>query len=222
MKEEHRPIRSFVIRQGRMSISQRRALVELWDTYSLNVADGLFDSLSSFKNNNPVTIEIGFGMGDSLVEMAAGNPQRNFVGIEVHRPGIGHLLGEANDRKLENLKVYNNDSVEVLEHCITPASIDCVQIFFPDPWPKKRHHKRRLITTALLSTIDTVLVPGGLVHMATDWLPYAEEIQGLMNADARFESVASPARPLTKYERRGIKQGHIVTDIAARRTLTAS
>ena len=217
MTDQRKPIRSFVIRQGRMSISQRRALVELWDSYSLSVDDGLFNSISSFENDHPVTIEIGFGMGDSLVEMAVMSPHRNFVGIEVHRPGIGHLLREPSDRKLENLKVYNNDSIEVLQNNIKHASIDRIQIFFPDPWPKKRHHKRRLITSDLLSTIDSVLVPGGLIHIATDWLPYAEEIQGLVNADARFEMVTSPARPLTKYERRGIKQGHVVTDIAARK-----
>ncbi len=211
MTNTHKPIRSFVIRQSRMSVSQKRALLELWDKYGLELSS---DHQTCFGNDNPVTIEIGFGMGDSLLEMVARYPERNFIGIEVHRPGIGHLIKKADEQGLSNLRVFSNDSIEVLTNCIEPESIQCVQIFFPDPWPKKRHHKRRLINAALLDVINRVLEPGGILHIATDWQPYAAVVRQLLDSDARFEQIEPPQRVETKYERRGLRLGHLVTDLA--------
>ncbi len=217
MTELRKPIRSYVIRQGRMSDSQRRALTVLWDQYGLELIDGALNPNDHFATDQPMTIEIGFGMGDSLVEMASGYPLRNFVGIEVHKPGIGHLLREANDRNLTNLRVYANDSLEVLQDVIANKSIECIQIFFPDPWPKRRHHKRRLVDLKLLEVVAVCLKVGGILHIATDWVPYAENIQVLLENDGRFEITEIPDRPLTKYEKRGMRLGHRVTDIAFRR-----
>ncbi len=217
MTDIRKPIRSFVIRQSRISVSQKRALLELWDKYGLEITDGPFDGLTCFGNDNPVTIEIGFGMGDSLVEMVATYPERNFIGIEVHRPGIGHLIKEADEQGLDNLRVYASDSIEVLCNGIAPETIQCVQIFFPDPWPKKRHHKRRLINAALLDAINMVLDRNGILHIATDWVPYAVVVQQLFEGDRRFEQIEPPPRVETKYERRGLNLGHEVTDLAVRK-----
>ena len=216
MTELRKPIRSYVIRQGRMSMSQKRALTDLWDRYGLELFDGALNPDDHFALPQPITIEIGFGMGDSLLEMASSYPLRNFVGIEVHKPGIGHLLREANDRNLTNLRVYANDSLEVLQDVVPNKSIECIQIFFPDPWPKRRHHKRRLVNLKLLGVVATCLKLGGILHIATDWVPYAEDIRVLLENDQRFEITPIPDRPLTKYEKRGIKLGHRVADIAFR------
>ena len=217
MTDLRKPIRSYVIRQGRMSDSQRRALTDLWDQYGLELSGGALNPNDHFAADQPITIEIGFGMGDSLVEMASDYPLRSFVGIEVHKPGIGHLLREANDRNLTNLRVYANDSLEVLQDVIANKSIECIQIFFPDPWPKRRHHKRRLVDLKLLEVVAVCLKLGGILHIATDWIPYAENIQVLLENDGRFEITEIPDRPLTKYEKRGMRLGHRVTDIAFRR-----
>ena len=200
-----------------MSDSQKRALTDLWGHYGLELIDGALNLTEHFALEQPVTIEIGFGMGDSLLEMASSYPFRNFVGIEVHKPGIGHLLREANDRNLNNLRVYANDSLEVLQDVIPNKSIECIQIFFPDPWPKRRHHKRRLVNLKLLEVVANCLQLGGILHIATDWVPYAEDIQVLLQNDHRFEITRIPDRPLTKYEKRGMSLGHRVTDIAFRR-----
>lgn len=217
MTVRRKPIRSFVIRQGRLSDSQRRALRQLWHQYGLELSDGLVDLRERFAKDQPVTIEIGFGMGNSLLEMATDNPARNFIGIEVHKPGIGQLMRRANERELTNLKIYANDSVKVLEHCIPDASIGCLQIFFPDPWPKRRHHKRRLVSNEFLDLILPSLEQDGLLHIATDWTPYAEEIVALLHGHGGFRRTAIPWRPKTKYELRGIKLGHEVTDVAVRK-----
>ncbi len=210
-------IRSYVIRKGRISDGQRRALAELWDQYGLESSDGLIDPSAQFETDQAVTIEIGFGMGDSLVQMAAEDPTRNFIGMEVHTPGIGHLLREADERGLTNLKVYSEDSIGVFEQCIPDESIACVQIFFPDPWPKKRHHKRRLIQGEFLGLILPRLKRGGILHIATDWEPYAEWIRELLHQHDGFVFADAPVRPNTKYELRGLGLGHSVTDIAARK-----
>jgi tRNA (guanine-N7-)-methyltransferase len=217
MTDLRKPIRSYVIRQGRMSLSQKRALTDLWDRYGLELIDGTLNPDDHFALLQPITIEIGFGMGDSLLEMASGYPLRNFVGIEVHKPGIGHLLREANDINLTNLRVYANDSLEVLQEVIPSKSIEFIQIFFPDPWPKRRHHKRRLVNLKLLELVANCLKLDGILHIATDWVPYAEDIQVLLENDHRFEITRNPERPLTKYEKRGMRLGHRVTDIAFRR-----
>lgn len=217
MTDLRKPIRSYVIRQGRMSVSQKRALTDLWDRYGLELIDGTLNPDDHFALLQPITIEIGFGMGDSLLEMASAYPLRNFVGIEVHKPGIGHLLREANDRNLTNLRVVANDSLEVLQQIIPGKSIECIQIFFPDPWPKRRHHKRRLVNLKLLELVANCLKLGGILHIATDWMPYAKDIQVLLENDHRFEISRIPDRPQTKYEKRGMTLGHTVTDIAFRR-----
>ena len=217
MTVRRKPVRSFVIRQGRMSDSQRRALSQLWNQYGLELSDGLVDLREQFAKDQPATIEIGFGMGDSLLEMATSDPTRNFIGIEVHKPGIGHLLRKAKERELTNLKVYANDSIEVLDRCIPRASVGCLQIFFPDPWPKKRHHKRRLVNVKFLDLILPRLQRHGVLHIATDWEPYAEEITALLHQHAGFRFTDIPRRPKTKYELRGMKLGHKVTDVAVRK-----
>ena len=200
-----------------MSDSQRRALGQLWDQYGLEVSDGPIDLREQFAKDQPVTIEIGFGMGDSLLEMATEEPSRNFLGIEVHKPGIGHLLRASDERELTNIKVYANDSVKVFGHCIPDASVECLQIFFPDPWPKRRHHKRRLISRGFLDLILPVLQHDGVLHVATDWEHYAEEITALLHGHDEFRITDIPWRPKTKYELRGIKLGHKVTDVAVRK-----
>jgi tRNA (guanine-N7-)-methyltransferase len=217
MTAPRKPIRSFVIRQGRMSDSQRRALRELWGQYGLELSDGLVDLQDQFVKHQPLTIEIGFGMGDSLLEMAADEPCRNFIGIDIHKPGIGHLLRNAHERDLCNIKIFANDSIEVLEHCIAEASIGCLQIFFPDPWPKKRHHKRRLINADFLDLVLSRLQSSGILHIATDWEPYAEVITTVLRQHSGFQTIEIPHRPVTKYERRGLELGHRVTDIAVRK-----
>ncbi len=217
MTDSRKPIRSYVIHQGRISDRQKRALVELWDQYGLEAIGGRIDPQHHFEINQPITIEIGFGMGDSLVEMASRHSARNFIGIEVHKPGIGRLLREVHDRSLTNLRVYAKDSLEVLGANITRSSIECIQIFFPDPWPKRRHHKRRLVNLKFLEIVASCLASDGILHIATDWVPYAEKIQALLEKDDRFEITHPPDRPLTKYERRGMDLGHRVTDIAFRK-----
>lgn len=214
MTEPRRSIRSFVIRAGRITTGQRRALEENWSEYGLNPEDGPLDPVAEFGNTNPLVIEIGFGMGDSLREMAEHHHDMNFVGIEVHRPGTGHLLRLAKEKGITNLRVYCADTVSVLENCIPPGSVDRIQIFFPDPWPKKRHHKRRLINAEFVRCIEARLATGGLVHIATDWKPYGDEIQALLSAVQTLNPGTPPPRPLTKYERRGRRLGHNVTELA--------
>lgn len=220
-----RRIRSYVIRSGRMTASQQQALVTHLQQWGLRIEDGPCDFDKIFSNDNPVNVEIGFGMGDSLAEMAERNPQENYIGIEVHRAGVGRLLALATKKQLQNVRVYDSDAVEVLKHCMPAASLARVNIFFPDPWHKKRHHKRRLIQAGFVELLSKVLQPGGLLHIATDWLPYAEEIVELMREQQCFENVAGEAlfvnpedygRPGTKFERRGQKLGHGVRDMVYR------
>lgn len=214
MTQPKRPIRSFVIRAGRITTGQRRALEENWAEYGLNVEDGFLDPGTEFGNTRPLVIEIGFGMGDSLLEMAEDHPDMNFVGIEVHRPGTGHLLRLAKEKDITNLRVYCADTITVMENCIEPDSVDRIQVFFPDPWPKKRHHKRRLLNDEFVTCMERRLAPGGVVHIATDWQPYGEEILTLLSKFRTLKAVTPPPRPLTKYERRGRRLGHDVTEIA--------
>jgi tRNA (guanine-N7-)-methyltransferase len=213
-----REIRSYVIREGRMSPGQRRALIEYWPQYGLNLADGKVDPVRIFTNDHPLVLEIGFGMGDSLLEMAAAEPATNFIGIEVHRPGVGHLLINASEAGLTNLRVFNADSKDVVEQCIVDACLDRIQVFFPDPWHKKRHHKRRLIALPFVQLLREKLKPNGVLHIATDWTPYAEKIRETLRHIPAMQPVTPPARPVTKYERRGVALGHDVTDLAYQRT----
>ncbi|MEX2488332.1 MAG: tRNA (guanosine(46)-N7)-methyltransferase TrmB [Pseudomonadales bacterium] len=214
MTQPKSSIRSFVIRAGRMTTGQRRALEENWPKYGLSVEDGRLDPVAEFGNKNPLTVEIGFGMGDSLLQMAEEHAAMNFIGVEVYRPGVGHLLRLAAEKGITNLRVYCADTVKVFESAIAARSVDRIQIFFPDPWPKKRHHKRRLLNREFMTRIEHCLALGGMVHIATDWAPYGEEIRALMLESGTLEPVSVPARPLTKYEKRGNRLGHEVVELA--------
>jgi len=196
-----------------MTPAQRRSLDIHWDAYGMVPED---IRLTKELFVLPLTVEIGFGMGDSLLEMAASQPEHNFLGIEVHRPGIGHLLMGINDNEISNLRVINADALSVLQHHLPASCVATLQLFFPDPWPKKKHHKRRLINPAFLDVVVRVLGPSGIIHIATDWANYAEEIRDCLDGDHRFGQVSPPDRPLTKFEKRGVKLGHEVTDMAYR------
>lgn len=217
----HRAIRSFVVRAGRMTEGQQRALTDNWPTYGLEMKNGPIDPATLFGDSRPVTLEIGFGMGDSLLEMAKRNPEKGFIGIEVHPPGVGRLLGRAAEEGVTNLRVYCEDAVEVLAQCIPDSSLAGLQLFFPDPWPKKRHHKRRIVQPAFAEAVRQKLSIGGTFHMATDWQPYAEHMMEVMSAAPGYRNQAgegeySPQpewRPVTKFQRRGEKLGHGVWDL---------
>jgi tRNA (guanine-N7-)-methyltransferase len=213
-------IRSFVRRQGRITPAQERALTELWPRYGLDAAEA-FDSPKVFGRRAPVILEIGFGNGESLAAMAAAAPDEDFVGVEVHRPGVGHLLLTLQARGLDNVRVVCADAVGFLEQAVPDGSLDGVQIFFPDPWHKKRHHKRRLINPAFVALIARKLTPGGLLHCATDWENYAQHMLEALEAHPNLRNLAGKGaycehprhRPLTKFEARGARLGHGVWDL---------
>jgi tRNA (guanine-N7-)-methyltransferase len=217
-----RPVRSFVRREGRMTTAQKRALADLWATYGIDddatpVDEHLFGGLRD------LTLEIGFGDGGTLVAMASKEPEEGFIGIDPHRPGAGRTLLQLERQGIDNVRVIIGDGAQVLPQLITSASLTRVLVLFPDPWPKKRHHKRRLLNTGFLQIISDKLRPTGTLHIATDWAEYADEIliaiestPGLVNAAGAGQFAIKPKwRPTTKYERRGLKLGHRVFDIAA-------
>ena len=216
-----RKIRSFVKREGRLTNAQGRALDDHWAKMGLNHHAGLLDFSAVFANNHPVVLEIGFGMGKSLVEMANAAPHINFIGVEVHRPGVGACIALAQEKAVTNLKVYEHDAIEILAHCIPDASLTGVQLFFPDPWHKKKHHKRRIVQADFVETIRQKLKVDGVFHMATDWQHYAQCMledmqgaQGYKNLSETNDYVPRPdSRPLTKFETRGQRLGHGVWDI---------
>lgn len=220
-----RTIKSFVKREGRLTKGQQKALDQFWPKWGLSVEDGMLDMQDLFGNNNPVVLEIGFGMGASLVEMAKQAPEKNFIGIEVHLPGVGACLATANEAEIDNLRVFNHDAVEVLAQCIPDESLETVQLFFPDPWHKARHHKRRIVQPVFVESLRSKLKIGGIFHMATDWENYAEHMIEVMNSAISFTNVATTGdfverpsnRPLTKFEQRGHRLGHGVWDIMFRR-----
>jgi len=214
-----RRIRSFVKREGRLTPGQETAIRTGWPLYGLD-STALIDPNRLFANNNPITLEIGFGNGESLATMAANNPDKNFIGIEVHRPGVGHLLRIILEKKLNNIRIFDTDAIEVLQQAIPDSSLDCVQLFFPDPWHKKRHHKRRIVQTEFLDLIHSKLKTGGQFHAATDWENYAEHMMSTLNAHHSFINSSKEGyaerpehRPLTKFENRGLRLGHGVWDI---------
>jgi tRNA (guanine-N7-)-methyltransferase len=207
------------MRKGRISPAQSKALRQFLVDFELPV-ENLALLANQFPRKQPLTLEIGFGMGDSLLEILLAHPERNFLGLEVHEAGVGHLINEAKKAGLANLRLMKLDAVEVLE--LSPESVfERVQVFFPDPWHKKKHHKRRLISAQFMDLIHRVLVPTGVFHVATDWQPYAEAMDELFQRDPRFQRCPAPTRPVTKYERRGLLLGHKVVDIALTKVVHA-
>ena len=217
--EFHRKIRSFVRREGRFTPGQQRAFDLHWKDFGLDFKQAVIEPEALFGRNAPLILEIGFGNGDSLAAMAEKNPQNNYLGIEVHRPGAGQLLHQIEQRNLDNLRISTHDAVEVLIHQLQDESLQGVQIFFPDPWPKKRHHKRRIIQNEFMTLLAKKLKLGGFVHMATDWENYAEHMLEVMQAHTDYKNTAETFisrpeyRPLTKFEQRGLKLGHEIFDL---------
>ena len=221
-----RSVRSFVLRAGRATAGQQRALAQLWPKYGVEFSPAALDLPTLFGRAAPRMLEIGFGAGEALLEFASAHPEIDCIGVEVHRPGVGRLLLGAEAATLCNLRVICHDAVEVLQHQLPPASIALVHIFFPDPWPKKRHHKRRLIQPAFVELLATVIAPGGTLRLATDWEPYAQHMREVIDASSAFANIAADAgfvarsaeRTLTRFERRGQRLGHGVWDLEYRRT----
>jgi tRNA (guanine-N7-)-methyltransferase len=218
------PIRSFVLRAGRIGPGQQRALDELGPRFMLPYRAEPLDFAATFGRDAPTVLEVGFGMGDATVQIAAALPDTNFLGIEVHAPGVGALLKRIGEQGLSNLRLIQHDAVDVLQHMVAPASLAGVHIYFPDPWHKKRHHKRRLIQPAWVRQLSTRLAPGGYLHCATDWQPYAEQMLQVLSAEPTLVNTAAgyaqrPAwRPQTKFEQRGLKLGHGVWDLLFKRS----
>ncbi|GAB4348279.1 MAG: tRNA (guanosine(46)-N7)-methyltransferase TrmB [Immundisolibacter sp.] len=214
-----RSIRSYVVRAGRMTPGQRQALERLWPQYGIDLPPvGLLDLDRAFGRQAPRTLEIGFGMGDALLALAQAQPQRDFIGVEVYPPGIGRFLLRVEQLGLGNVRVISADAVQVLERYLPPGSLSQLLVLFPDPWPKKRHHKRRLINAAFLALAARALAPGGQLHIATDWADYAQAIDEALAASDDFSPEATVAgRPTTKYERRGQRLGHAIREFVYRR-----
>ena len=220
-----RTIRSFVLRAGRMTEAQDKAYQTLWDEYGLVCQHQRLDLRETFGRNAPVVFEIGFGMGDSLLSQALNEPDRDFVGVEVHKPGVGRLMNEAKKIGVTNLRILCEDAVDVLSDGLGPQSLEGVQIYFPDPWHKKRHHKRRLVQLQLINLIAHRVRLGGFCHLATDWAPYAEWMVEMFSQTATWQNtsengdfVPRPARrPVTKFETRGERLGHEVFDLVYER-----
>ncbi|WP_188008799.1 tRNA (guanosine(46)-N7)-methyltransferase TrmB [Grimontia hollisae] len=216
-----RKIRSFVRREGRLTKGQEQAINDCWPTMGIDFDAKKLDWAEVFGNDNPVVLEIGFGMGASLVEMAKNAPEKNFIGIEVHSPGVGACLMAARDAGVINLRVMCHDAVEVFEQMLPEESLETVQLFFPDPWHKKRHHKRRIVQPGFAQMLRSKLKIGGIFHMATDWENYAEHMVEVMDAAPGYKNTAVDGpyiprpeeRPLTKFEARGHRLGHGVWDM---------
>ncbi len=221
MEQFHRKIRSFVRREGRMTAGQASAYDQLMPTMGFEYAQSPLKFNEVFGNENPVVLEIGFGMGASLAQQAVENPQLNYFGIEVHKPGVGAVLARIKENGAQNLRVISHDAVEVLEHMVLDNSLHKVQLFFPDPWHKKRHHKRRIVKPDFVQQLRKKLVDGGVFHMATDWENYAEHMlevmqneQGWSNLSKTNTYVPKPDdRPVTKFQSRGERLGHGVWDL---------
>ena len=234
-----RSIRTFVLRQGRLTEGQRRSLDQYWHQFGINTGhvdinsaerdfaphegSDRIDLSQHFTTEAPVWMEIGIGNGDALITMAQQNPEVNFLGVEVHLPGVGHALGEVARCELTNVRLIRYDVLDLIEHFMLPASIERVLIYFPDPWHKTRHHKRRLVNAKFLDMLTVLLRPDGLIHFATDWQPYARQVGSVVELHPRFECLQEEEakaitclRPETHFERRGLKLGHKVTDLVIR------
>jgi tRNA (guanine-N7-)-methyltransferase len=219
-----RKVRSFILRTGRLTSGQEKALNEQWPLFGLEEGVEALNFPSIFGREAPVTLEIGFGNGSSLAEMAKASPERDFIGIEVHTPGVGHLLHLIGEYQLSNVRVMNTDAVEIIKTRIPAHSLDRVQLFFPDPWHKKRHNKRRIVQPEFVSLLASRMQQGGVFHMATDWKDYARHMASVMEAHTDFESCYDQPyaprpdfRPLTKFEKRGLDRGHGVWDLLYQR-----
>ncbi len=225
MSEEiqHRAIRSFVLRAGRLGTGQSKALEELGPRYVLPYAAAPMDWPGVFGRQAPRILEIGFGMGGATAEIARGHPENDYLGVEVHTPGVGALLKRIGELDLANLRIVQHDAVEVLQHMLAESSLDGIHIFFPDPWHKKRHHKRRLIQPAFVELLASRLGPGGYLHLATDWEDYARQMLEVLAANPLLRNTTDSYaprpdhRPLTKFEQRGLRLGHGVRDLVFRR-----
>ncbi len=216
---QHRPIRSFVLRAGRLGAGQQKAIEELGPRYVLPYQSEPLDLAASFGREAPKVLEIGFGMGQATAEIARGHPDIDYLGVEVHTPGVGALLKLIGEQDLGNLRIVQHDAVEVLRYMIPEVSLDGIHIFFPDPWHKKRHHKRRLIQPAFAQLLAERLRPGGYLHLATDWEDYARQMLEVLGAIPLLRNSAETYaprphyRPLTKFEQRGMRLGHGVWDL---------
>ena len=215
-----RPIKTYVVRGGRLTGSQQKAINELWSLYGLDKEQGVINSAEVFGNDNPLVFEIGFGMGDSLVQMGKEHPQQNFIGVDVHPPGIGNLLKKVTEERVTNIRVFQDDAKEILQECIADNSLATVQIFFPDPWHKKRHHKRRLIQTGFMEELLPKIKKHGVIHLATDWQNYAEQMMEVLSECKQLKNqfgannfATKHDRPTTKFQRRGERLGHGVWDL---------
>ncbi len=215
-----RTIRSFVRRAGRLTPSQQKALEELWPTFGIEYGGDLLNLESAFGRTAAIVLEIGFGNGETLVQQATENPDNNYIGIEVHEPGVGHCLLKARDANINNLRLIIHDAIEVLTNQVPLESLSRVNLYFPDPWPKKRHHKRRIVQHDFLGLIADRLKAGGTLNVATDWAGYAEHIDEVLSRSDRFTCTEQREhdgeqpldRPRTKFERRGLKKGHRIYD----------
>lgn len=223
-----RRVRSFVLREGRLTPGQEKAIERSWPVYGLTRNMGQLDFAEVFGRQAPVVLEIGYGMGHALAQMAAENPEMDFIGVEVHRPGVGTLLMEIERLGLTNVRTYCDDAIDILELCIPPASLHRLQLYFPDPWHKKKHHKRRIVQPKFVDLVHSRVAEGGILHMATDWEDYAEHmlevmesVQGWQNTSNERPFVQRPSwRPETKFERRGKRLGHGVWDMLYERLPT--
>lgn len=221
----HRNIRSFVLRKGRLTTAQQFALDELWPHYGIEKSQTFLDFDDHFDRPADVIVEIGFGNGESTWQMARNEADKNFIGIEVHEPGVGQLLMALEENDIENVRIACEDAVPFVEQRIAPASLAGVRIYFADPWPKKRHHKRRIIQPEFVDLLATRIAADGILHLATDWQPYADHMLEVMQTCADFENLSADGdycerpewRPSTKYEERGKRLGHEVRDLLYRR-----
>jgi tRNA (guanine-N7-)-methyltransferase len=224
LQEHRRQIRSFVLRQGRVSKAQRRAHTDLLPVYGVPFSPNARDLDRLFGRTAPRILEIGFGMGETTADIAQQHPENDYLGIEVHTPGVGSLLKRIAELHLENVRVIQHDAVEVLQHMIAPAALDGVHIFFPDPWPKKRHHKRRLMQPPFVALLASRIKPGATMHACTDWEEYAQQMLAVLSAEPALKNTAPgyakrpDTRPETKFERRGLALGHRVWDLVFRKT----